>query len=74
MRRFDSPSELESSALGRSFLHMIREDDSGLPGTHARHSPDSSLNPFNAIRERLAAADFAIQELQPQVQSNPAFF
>lgn len=44
MLRFDSESELESNALGRSFLHMIRDDDSGMPGTNAQHSPDVSIN------------------------------
>ena len=65
MLRFDSKSELESNAMGRSLLHMIRDEDSGLPGTHAQHSLDIPVNPFNAIRERLSAVDLAIQELQP---------
>ena len=45
-----------------------------MPGTHAQHSPDVSINPFNAIRERLSAMDLAIQELQPQVQPHPYVF
>ena len=69
--RFDSTSELQSNALGRSLLHMIREDDSGLPVTHSHRSPDVPMNPFNAIRERLVEMDMAIQELQPQVQLIP---
>jgi hypothetical protein len=74
MLRFDSASELQSNALGWSLLHMIREDDSSLPGTHAHHSPVVPVNPFNAIRERLSEMDLAIQELQPQVQPHPLRF
>jgi hypothetical protein len=50
---------------------MIREDDSGLPVTHAHRSPDVPMDPFNAIRERLSEMDLAIQELQPQVHPLP---
>ena len=71
LRRFDSASELQSNALGRSLLHMIREDDSGLPVTHANRSPDVPMNPFNAIRARLSEMDMAIQGLQPQVLPHP---
>jgi hypothetical protein len=68
MRRFESESDLESNFLGRSLLHMIRDDDAPLPDTQRHHFVDTQPNPFNAFRERLAAAEHAIQELRPQVQ------
>lgn len=74
MRRFDCESDLESNFLGRSLLHMIRDDDAALPDTQHHNFVDAQTNPFNAVRERLAIAELAIQELRPQVQPPPHGF
>ena len=68
MLRFDSEHELRSHELGRSLLFMLHNDDVGL-----NIFPDHGLNifrpnPFADIRERLRAADLAINGLQSQVQ------
>ena len=69
--RFDSEAELESHELGRALLFMIRNDDSGLPTSSPRVHPGVTANvaadPFETVRERLAAVDSAIRTLQPQV-------
>lgn len=67
MHRFDSETELESNELGRSLLFMIRNDDIGFHALPQRLSLDSPVNPFEAVRERLAAAELAIRDLRPQV-------
>ena len=67
MHRFDSESELESHELGRSLLFMIRNDDMGLHTLPQRSTEDAPVNPFDAVRERLAAAELAIRALAPQV-------
>lgn len=67
MHRFDSESDLESHELGRSLLYMIRDEDMGL---HTLPTPPSFIapvNPFDAVHERLAAAELAIRVLRPQV-------
>ena len=67
MLRFDSESDLESHELGRSLLSMIRDDDMGF-GTLPTRAPIVALpSPFDAVRERLSAAAFAIQGLHAQV-------
>lgn len=67
MCRFDSELELESHELGRSLLFMIRDDDVGLISTPHPAPVQVVDNPFNDVRERLAAAAMAIRELHPQV-------
>jgi hypothetical protein len=67
LHRFDSESDLESHDLGRSLLHMIRDEDIDLDILPHREQFDRASNPFDGIRERLAAAASAIHNLQPQV-------
>ena len=67
MQRFDSESELESHELGRSLLFMIRDDDTGVHNLPQLASFEAPINPFDAVRERLAAADLAIRVLHTQV-------
>lgn len=67
MERFDSERELESHELGRSLLFMIRNDDIGYPAMAQSALPQAREDPFALIWERLAAAEVAIQDLQPQV-------
>ena len=67
MVRFDSELELQSHDLGRSLLFMIHDEDSGfetLPRCGVLYAPP---NPFNAITQRLAAADLSIRTLHAQV-------
>ena len=71
MLRFDSESELQSHELGRSLLFMIRNDDTGLPILQRQDSVGIPVNPFDVIRERLAAVDLAINDLRPHVHSPP---
>lgn len=71
MLRFDSESELQSHELGRSLLFMIRNDDTGLPLLHRTDSIGVPANPFDALRETLAAVDVAIHNIRPQVHSHP---
>jgi hypothetical protein len=68
LHRFDSESELESHELGRSLLSMIRDEDNGHDTLPHREPIVPTANPFDVIRQRLAAAALAIHELQPQVQ------
>ena len=66
MRRFDSQHQLESHELGRSLLAML-EDEDGRFETPPHHVPIAARpNPFEAVRERLAAAALAIRDLQVQ--------
>ena len=65
--RFDSELELESHELGRLLLFMVRDDDMGLDRLSRRVCPNSWANPFDLVRERLAAVDLAIQDLHSQV-------
>jgi len=67
MLRFDSERELESHELGRSLLFMIRDEDMGFPSWPRHSIVNAANNPFEAIHERLAAADLAIRDLQAQV-------
>ena len=67
MERFDSEPELESHELGRSLLFMIRHDEIGFPVMAQLDAPRAREDPFAIIRERLAAAEYAIHDLQPQV-------
>lgn len=67
MLRFDDERELETHELGRSLLCMLRDEQMGF-----RYEPQPDVvpareNPFDLIRDRLAAAEVAIRDLQPQV-------
>ena len=67
MHRFDSESELETHELGRSLLFMVRNDDMGFHTLPQSATKDAPLNPFHAVRKRLAAAELALRALAPQV-------
>ena len=67
MVRFDSEQELQSHELGRSLLFMIRDEDSGFETMPRSDVLIAPTNPFDAVRERLAAADLAIRDLHAQV-------
>ena len=68
MLRFDSEAELETHELGRSLLHMLRDDDAGMEMYTQRMQFDAPSNPFYSIRGRLAEIDSAFRALQPQVR------
>ena len=70
MLRFDSESELQSHELGRSLLCMIRDDDMGFVAMPRADALLEPTNPFDAVRERLAAADLALRDLHAQVFPN----
>jgi hypothetical protein len=67
MHRFDSELVLETHALGRSLLLMLRDDNMGLQvlPPPLRYAP--AVNPFDSIRSRLHAVDSAFQGLRPHV-------
>lgn len=67
MQRFDSESQLETHVLGRALLLMLRDDDGGMEMSSRRMQFEAPLDPFAAIRIRIAAVDTAFQALQPQV-------
>ena len=67
MVRFDSEAELESHELGRSLLFMVRDDANGLDVLPRSMPHVAAYNPFDAVRERLAAASHAILGLHQQV-------
>ena len=71
LERLDSEAELETHELGRALLFMIRNDESSLPTSSPRVHPgppaDNAADPFESVRERLAAVHSAIRTLQPQV-------
>ena len=71
MLRFDSEEELESHALGRSLLFMVRDDEGGLDGLPRSERVAAPTDPFRVVRERLAAVDSAIQGLQQHVHPFP---
>jgi hypothetical protein len=73
MLRFDSERELETSELGRSLLLMLRDDDSGMEFSGHRLQLDVPVNPFDAIRGRIADIDLAFRALQPQVRLTVEF-
>lgn len=70
MYRFDSEAELESHALGRSLLFLVRdvEGNAGLHHESIRTQLAAPPNPFDAVRARLSNLDLAIRGLQTQVQ------
>jgi hypothetical protein len=71
LERFEDVPELESHALGRSLLLMVRDDDDGLRSYYERQNaeplPPTAVDAFDVVRQRLAAVDLAFQGLQPQV-------
>ena len=67
MLRFDSEWELETHELGRSLLYMLRNDDLGLDSMPRQVHLETRVNPFDDIRERLAASAIAIREMHDQV-------
>jgi hypothetical protein len=68
MLRFNSEAALEAHELGRSLLGTVRDDDVGLRNLPPRQFAVSPVNPFDAIRARLAKVDHAIHSLHAQVQ------
>ena len=74
MLRFDSEMELETHELGRSLLAMLGSDDVGLYHLQTPVSRITHDNPFDAVRERLAAATSAIRDLQDQVSQGLLVF
>lgn len=74
MRRFDSESDLESHELGRSLLCMLHDDDMGMHSFPPAVAIASPANPFDLVRERLAATNMAIRGLQHQVGKPTTFF
>ena len=67
MVRFDSEVELDSHALGRSLLFMVRDDAAGLDILPRPTPLTTTANPFDVIRDRLVAGQ-AIRGLHQQVQ------
>lgn len=67
MLRFDLKVELETHDLGRSLLLMLHDDDIGLQVLPQSMPFAAPVNPFDAIRTRLAAVDSAFQGLQAQL-------
>ena len=74
MLRFDSEAALETHVLGRSLFLMVRDDDVGLEILPPRQNTVLPVNPFDAIRARLAEVDVALQTLHAQVQLNVDYF
>lgn len=74
MLRFDSELELEAHELGRSLLFMVQDDDMGLNSLPQRVRPTSQPNPFDVVRERLAAVGSTIRDLHPQVHLFSNYF
>ena len=74
MLRFDSEAALETHVLGCSLLLMVRDGDVGLEILPPRQNTVSPVNPFDAIRARLAEVDVALQTLHAQVQLNVDYF
>lgn len=60
MVRFDYVAELESHELGCLLLFMVRHDEDGLHMYSQCDAPPNPIaNPFDAVKERLAASDLA---------------
>ena len=71
MLRFDSEVELESHVLGRSLLFMVNDDAIGNDSVPRLVPITAPADPFQLVRERLAAAGSAIRGLQQQVHPFP---
>lgn len=67
MLRFDCEAELESHALGRSLLLLVRDGDGGFENVPPRIQIVPPPNPFDAVRARLSTIDLAIRGLHTQV-------
>lgn len=67
MHRFDSEEELESHELGRSLLYMVRDVDAEFNSFPVHARTIQRADPFEDIRQRLAAVDVAIHGLHAQV-------
>lgn len=67
MLRFDSEAVLESHELGRSLLFMVGHEDVGFDNLPHLSPIEPHINPFDVVRERLAAVDLALHGLHPQV-------
>jgi hypothetical protein len=67
MLRFDSEVHLGSHELGRSLLFMIEHEDVGFDSLPHPPRIEPRTNPFDVVRERLAAVDLALHGLHPQV-------
>ena len=74
MHRFDSESDLESHELGRYLLAMLWDDDFGFPTLINHVPPVARPDPFEAVRERLAAVASAMRELHAQVNKEPPLY
>jgi len=74
MLRFDSKVALQTHELGHSLLLMVRDDDVGLQNLPPRQFAVSFVNPFDAIRARLAEVDHAFASLHAQVQLDVDFW
>lgn len=72
MHRYDSKTELETLELGRSLLLMIRSDHVGFDCVPPRVNIGAHANLFEEVRERLAAAAIAIEDLHMQVRPSPS--
>lgn len=72
MLRFNSEQTLQESVLGRSLLLMLRNDDTGLQILPQCPDFSAPVNPFDAVRNRLAAVDLALRGLHAQVHSKVA--
>lgn len=70
MLRFDTEASLEMHELGRSLLLMIRDDDIGTQFAQAQQQFVAPVDPFAAIRGRLAAVDLTFQSLHAQVHAH----
>ena len=67
MLRFDSEEELESHELGRSLLYMDMDVDAEFDSFPVHARTIQRADPFEDIRQRLAAVDVAIHGLHAQV-------
>lgn len=67
MHRYDSKTLLETHELGRYLLLMLRSDDAGFDCLPRRVDNVAHANPFDVVKERLAAAAMAIEDLHMQV-------
>lgn len=67
MLRFDSEVQLQSHELGRPLLSMIGSEGAEFECLPQSLSIPPRPNPFQGVRERLALAALAIQDLNAQV-------
>lgn len=72
--RFYSEEELGSHELGRSLLCMVRDNKDGLDRFPMHEPTILRANPFDGIRQRLAAVDVAIHGLQSKVRVRCGLF